>query len=157
MSREIPLTKGLVALVDDEDYETLAASTWCVRGNPPYASRHIQLGYRRYGQETMHRAIMGATDGQHVDHINGDTLDNRRANLRLCTHYQNMCNRRPNAGRKFKGVYRHGKGWRVTIQAEGQKVCIGTFPSEEIAARAYDEAARQLHGEFARLNFPEAA
>lgn len=104
----------------------------------------------------LHRVIAGAKKGQSVDHANGDTYDNRRENIRLCTHSDNMKNRRKplRSKGKYKGVFqaRNGK-WYSQITANGARKCLGTFESEVDAAVAYDTAAKQLHGIFAKTNF----
>lgn len=88
-------------------------------------------------------------------HINGDTLDNRKSNLRLCTHRDNMCNRRAGGGSSaFKGVSRSEPGWGAQIKSHGQKLWLGTYRDEVSAALVYDAKARELFGEFARTNFP---
>lgn len=162
MTREITLSRGYVALVDDEDYDWLmVGGKWSVRGHEPhlYAGRTIWEGKKCHG-ETMHRLILPTT--AQVDHINGDTLDNRRSNLREATPSQNSANRkrRADSRNKYKGVGRTAGGgapWLAAITVEGQSQHIGVFDTEEEAARAYDKFARALFGDFARLNFPVEA
>ena len=149
---EIPLTKGKVALVDATDLPLLSGNKWCaivIDGNT----------YAYSARSYMHRLIMGAEDGQKVDHRNGDGLDNRRGNLRLATKAQNSMNSRPQQGRRYKGVSWHKKGqkWRASIMLDGKAIHLGLFVSEEEAARAYDSMAAEMFGDFARLNFPETA
>jgi hypothetical protein len=108
----------------------------------------------------MHRFLTGALPGQVVDHINGDGLDNRRCNLRVCTHKQNVRNARPYKGKKtskFRGVYFSAptQKFKAQIMCSGVKINLGSFESEKSAAEAYDEAASKLFGEYARLNFPK--
>jgi hypothetical protein len=102
----------------------------------------------------MHRLLLGVSNDVQVDHVNGDRLDNRRANLRPATSSENMCNRKGSAS--FKGVHwdKRNKKWRVSIQVKRKIVRLGRFTDPIEAARAYDEAATVHHGEFAVLNFP---
>jgi hypothetical protein len=111
----------------------------------------------------LHRQIMGIPEGtrQLVDHRDGDGLNNARSNLRIASRAQNNMNRGPRAGSssRFKGVFFHKASckWMAEIRCDGRADYLGLFGSEEAAARAYDTAAVRLHGDFARLNFPEAA
>lgn len=162
VTREVALAgrAGLVALVDDADYEVIAAHRWTAITNrrTTYAieSRPCPCGSRR--QRRMHNVIMDAIG---VDHRNGDGLDNRRENLRRATHSQNMRNVRKLNTRKAVSRYK-GVGhvnwpltWRARISVDGRLRHLGVFPSEDAAARAYDAAARVAFGEFAAVNFPE--
>ena len=153
-SRYIPLTRGRFALVDAADYEWLSRCKWCVTGQDrPYACRH-DSGKTIY----MHREIMNTPAGLCVDHINGHSLDNRRCNLRNCTHADNMRNRRGNSGRSlYKGVtfQAHCGKYKASIGAKGCPKHIGYYDDPAEAARAYDRKARELFGPFAWLNFPE--
>lgn len=151
-SLELTLSDGSVALVDDDAPEYVLARLW--RRNPQgYA---VRTENRR--TVFMHRIIIGALDGLFVDHVNGDTLDNRRSNLRLATKSQNGANsrKRVRTMSRFKGVIwnRRFSSWSVQIKHEGRATVVGPFPSQEQAAIAYDDLARKLHGEFACLNFP---
>jgi len=159
--REIVLTRGYVAIVDDEDYERFGHLKWHAFGTYPhvYAARHTsrRLGPRK--SILLHRAVLDAPHGMQVDHADQDTMNNRRSNLRLCTHQQNMMNRRPNTGRLLKGAYFNkstGK-WDASIRLEHETIHLGSFDTEVEAARAYDAAAPMYHGEFARLNYSVAA
>ena len=149
--REIPLTKGYVALVDDEDYERVSAFKWTAKVLPAAV-----YAYRNPHNETMylHRLILDAPSGMTVDHINHDTLDNRRCNLRLATQAQNCWNRRYSVRARsgYRGVTRNGKGWRADIHCNGKKIYLGTHPTVEQAARAYSAKARELFGDFLPLN-----
>lgn len=120
-----------------------------------YAVSKDDAGAKLY----MHRLVARAGDGEHVDHINGDGLDNRRCNLRLCTHADNCANRVSPLGpqtSRYKGVYYDPRGvWEVYICAHGRKRPLGLFRDEVDAAHAYDLAARAQWGAFARLNLPD--
>lgn len=149
MSREIPLTQGYVAVVDDEDYPELSRyNWWIVRSKKHvYAARHE-------GRKTvlMHRQIMSAPDGVDIDHANHGALDNRRCNLREATRSQNMGNavRVVKRTSEFKGVdYRAS---RHRFRARIQRTFLGHFKTAVEAARAYNEAAIKVYGEFACLN-----
>jgi len=152
----IPLTQGKYALVDDEDYEVFIQWKWCYY-QEGYAARKSDFIPRK--TVLMHRKIMQAPTGMQVDHINGDKLDNRRANLRLCTSQQNTLNqpkRRMETSSQYKGVCRDKKTgrWRAMITVNGKQKSLGRFADEIDAAKAYDDAAIQHHGEFASINFP---
>lgn len=147
---------GKVAIVDQEDAGLLLESDWRYHhrnANKFYVTRGPSLGRERY----LHRIIAGAKPGQMVDHINGDTLDNRRCNLRFATWSENNLNRPAKKGgsSKFKGVQlcKSTGRWRVMVTDSGKYRHIGRFDSEIEAAYAYDMASIQLHGEFGRRNF----
>jgi hypothetical protein len=154
---EIPLTQGKVALIDDEDYELIAPYKWCaadVGGGYWYALRSASRA--KGGTRLMHRLILGITDrATEVDHINGDGLDNRRGNLRPATRSENQRNSRLRSDNTsgYKGVSLCGKRWQASIRLHGTLYNVGSFDNPYEAALAYDTKARELHGEFARLNF----
>jgi len=155
----IPLTQKKVALVDALDYERVSKHRWCLSrvGNQLYAQRRTRGRTIR-----MHQFIMNPPKGMVVDHANGNGLDNRRDNLRVCTMLENAWNKRrrkrKNAGSQFIGVYPYqgspGK-WCVKVQCNGKVTNLSPFDDEIEAARARDREAIRLHGEFARLNFPQ--
>lgn len=153
MAREIPLTQGLVAIVDDEDFAALSQFKWRARpaGMTAYA---VRSEYPSNKTIRMHRQIIGC-DGS-VDHINGDGLDNRRCNLREATHQQNMRNRRktPGCSSRHKGVYwmKSKQKWYARIKGNGANRGLGLFSNEDDAARAYNTAAKAEFGVFAKLN-----
>jgi len=155
--RRIMLTRWYFAIVDVEDFEWLSRFRWCVlcsrEGNPRYAARRENNRF-----VLMHRMIADVPRGMDVDHVNGNGLDNRRHNLRVCTRSENLQNMRPRGGSsRFKGVYWHkrDKVWRAYINVNKVRLSLGSFHDEIDAARAYDEAARKDFGDFARLNFPD--
>lgn len=164
--REILLSQGKVALVDDCDFEELNQFKWyankCYRGHTWYVLRSYKTAEGKKCVASMHRHILGLTKGDKKigDHINHNGLDNRRENLRICTHAQNIHNQQKQTRAKssrFKGVQLRPKSnpWFARIKVDGTFHTIGYFSSEEEAARAYDAAAIQHFGEFAFLNFPE--
>jgi hypothetical protein len=156
--KEIQLTNGGVALVDDEDFDELNKYKWFSHKEKytTYAWRHIRKGSHQYGKIKMHRQILNSEDNQLVDHINGNGLDNRRSNIRLCTSQQNQMNKvkSENCSSGFKGVSYHSqnKKWRATINFNRKQISIGCYPSEKEAAIAYNNRAIELFGEFARPN-----
>lgn len=146
----IPLTKGYVAVIDAADLPLVAHLNWSVI--------NVRLGQprARSGRDClfMHRLIACPGPGQVVDHANGDTLDNRRANLRVCSYSQNSANsRRPThnkSGIKGVGWMKSERKWRARIQVEGKDMHLGFFETKEEAAWAYFDAAKRHFGEFAR-------
>lgn len=155
--REIQLTKGKVAVVDDGDYEALAGYPWQAIFVKKWYARRQEYRDGKVVRVYMHRQIAGTPKGLQTDHIDGDTLNNRRANLRIVTPAQNSMNRAKTSGAKispYKGVFRHNKKWRAEIRIAGAKYRSVVFDRPEDAALAYDNLARKHHGEFARLNFP---
>ncbi len=159
--KEISLTQGYVAIVDNEDYEELMRHKWYAhrdsRTGTWYAQRNVPQGNGKQTTSPMHRVILGAGPGEEVDHRNGDGLDNRRSNVRLCTKAQNTANRRKRrdaCSSRFKGVARHkatGK-WRARIMCGGKPKYLGLFADEIEAARVYNAAALKHFREFALLN-----
>ena len=151
---EIPLTQGLSAIVDDEDFERLSKQKWCY--NKGYAVRYGKNIYGKNVTVRMHILLLGRIEGFEIDHINGNGLDNRKINLRHVTHGQNMQNQKPMNGKtsRYKGVSWHKqiKRWTVRIKHRGKRVALGCFGNEEDAAKAYNVAALHLFGENAKLN-----
>ncbi len=154
--RYIPLTRGLHAIVDAEDYEGLSKYKWQVQPSANHGTWYAKRCCR--GRLIlMHREIMKAPKGKFVDHINGNGLDNRRCNLRLCDPRQNSCNRSKQRGarNRFIGVQPCGKHtYQAVVMHKGKTYRAGTFDDEVEAAKARDRLALELHGQFARLNFP---
>lgn len=161
LTREIQLTQGRVAIVDEADYAELSQYKWYTQnsGHTGYAKRMTSKSLGRPHLVRMHRVILDAPHDMQVDHINGDGLDNRRSNLRLCTNAENQHNRRKfkNTASKYKGLafFSGPKMWGALIKIAGHKQWLGYFATEAEAAQAYDTAAIAQFGEFACLNFPK--
>lgn len=170
-SIRIQLTQGQSTIIDAEDAD-LAKKRWHASFSPAYQGggkftvmRNARQESGRWSTEYLHRAVMARVLGrvllrrEHVDHINGDPLDNRRTNLRLASPSENLRNRGKNSNNKsgFKGVccFKPTGRWCAKIEVCGKIHHLGYFTTAEEAALAYDRAARELHGEFARLNFPD--
>lgn len=157
--KEIHLTRGMVAIVDDGDYDWLSQWKWQFKKSG-YASRALYGGRKDGKHKTktrfMHHEIIAIQDGEFIDHINGNPLDNRRENLRKCTHRQNMMNRKPlsSSTSRYKGVSydQSRKKWRSGITSNGKSLNLGRYSTENEAAAAYNFAAIKHFGEFARLN-----
>jgi hypothetical protein len=152
----IPLTKGYFAQVDDEDFDFLNQWKWRagVRGSRVYAIRRGEDGKT----VLMHRVILSVNDRKvDVDHKIGNGLDNTRGNIRWCTRSQNSMNKDKIRGLSscYKGVcWDKGRNkWRVSVVINGVCKTVGRFEDEIEAAKAYDEKAKELYGEFARPNF----
>lgn len=148
--KEITLTKGMVTIVDDEDFESLNQWKWHLT-SAGYAARRAWPSNKIV---LMHREIMSTPKGFDTDHKNRNVLDNRRENLRVCTRSENNLNKnkeiRNTSG--FKGVF-----WRADQKlwlARVGVVYAGKHKDKVEAAKAYDKKAKELFGEFAKLNFP---
>lgn len=158
--REIKLTQGKVARVDDEDFEWLNQWKWFAhQGHGPfYAGRGTFVDGKR-GHIWMHRQIMDAPMDMVIDHIDHDGLNNQKSNLRICSRGQNVQNSRRSGSLGFKGVSyfykKKKKRFRATIYINGKNIFLGLFYTPEEAARVYDRNAVKYFGDFAWLNFPE--
>lgn len=157
----IPLTRGLVAKVDDIDFEILSQYKWqAIPQDDKFRAKRAIRIKNKVIHIFMHRMILNVVDHKiSVDHINGDPLDNRRENLRICTNQQNQRNsgisKRNKSG--YKGVryanYKRGaKKWRAVIVIDKKNTHLGYFMTKEEAAKAYNIAALHYFGEFARIN-----
>jgi hypothetical protein len=152
---QIITSRGHVVLMDQDDFERFGALAWFVskRG---YVVRNVVTATGRT-IDNLHRQIMGAAigDGQIIDHINGDKLDNRKGNLRICTNAENVRNgrRRPSNSSGFKGIYLHRASglWHATIKVDGVKHSLGYFKEPADAHAAYCAGALKHHGEFANF------
>jgi hypothetical protein len=158
MARTIPLSQGKIAVVDDLDFAELSKHKWyamlLARYKPPafVAARHARKPNGECTIITMHRQIMKTPPGFEVDHRNHDTLDNRRGNLRNCTHYENSRNRRLSSLNTtgLKGICKLRNGrWQAQIVLQNKQRHLGIFATAEAAHNAYAEAALGLYGEFA--------
>jgi len=159
--RRIRLSQGKYAIVDPDDYERLNKHKW-------YAGKHSNLFYAMRGQWSgklkkrltimMHRVVIDVPEGMVIDHINHNGLDNRKANLRIATQADNSRNARhtKRGTSSYRGVWYNKKKnrWRAMIGINNKRKHIGYFHNEIDAAKAYDEAAKRYHKDFAVLNFP---
>lgn len=147
---EVPLTNGKVALVDEEDFDTVSRYKWRADEQRP------GLFYAVTGHNTMMHKLI-CPDYSLVDHKDGNSLNNTRVNLRSADKATNGMNRGAQVNNRsgFKGVsfYPKNQNWRAAIHRDGKQVHLGYFPTAEDAARAYDKAALVLHGAFAFFNF----
>lgn len=157
--KEIQLSQGKVAIIDDEDYEIVSQYKWFY--NERYAKTTIH-----YKKVYLHKFIINPPAGYLVDHKDGNTLNNTRNNLRICTHVGNCQNRpgKTNSTSTYKGVslFRSKKkikdkvytyqAWQAHIMVNGKAISLGKHKNEIDAAIAYNEAAKKHHGEFAKLN-----
>ena len=156
----VPLTRGMFTIIDAVDLDFVNSFRWYARSEGSGSGRFYAL--RNLNKKTLllHRVLLQATDGQYVDHINHDTLDNRRSNIRICTAQENAFNRQKQPGCKlsqYKGVQyvprlHNTNPWKAVINLNGKSTHLGCFPTELEAAQAYNQAALQLHKEFACLN-----
>lgn len=170
-SATIILSNGKTCLIDkcDVDLITLKSEKYPYQKNPQiiwrekkwndklsYAITMVRICADKWQMIRMHRLIMGITDPRiQVDHRDNDGLNNRRYNLRVASVHQNSMNTRPRKGTsKFKGVCFQKNKWRATIMHNYKSIGLGSFDSEFEAALAYDKKAKELFGEFARLNNP---
>jgi len=160
---KLPLTRGLFAVVDADDFARLDRFRWHAHKSGPrfYAGRTVG-GKADRCFVYLHREILGLLPGEWGDHVNGNTLDNRRANLRRCSPTQNHMNavKRCDGRSEYRGVYHHTQSthgwnrWVAQIKCDGKRRSLGCFRSAELAAKAYDKVARAAFGAFARVNFP---
>lgn len=156
--KEIQLTQGQVALVDDQDFEFLNQWKWHLKkdGDRKYAVRNLPLLNGKQKRLSMHRLIMCMPDDVVIDHINGNGLDNRKCNLRICTNHDNLKNRRVSSNNTsgFKGVswHKRDKIWQSRIKVNQKYIHLGCFKDPKEGAVAYNNAATKYFGEFALLN-----
>lgn len=145
----VEVKPGVFARVDQEDVQLLLSRRWYVARYGP--GRTYSYLATKKGRALFHRLVMDAPAGLVVDHIDGDGLNNTRENLRVCTHAQNMRNRRPNEGRSLpKGVHQRKASFSAEIRAGSVRRRKSGFTTAEEAAKCYAAWAADLHGEFAR-------
>lgn len=148
---KIPLTQNKVALVDDADFALVNQFRWCAVLSQLksrelfYASAWID-GKNQY----MHRIIMGAKNGEEIDHVNGNGLDNRKSNLKVGTHRQNQVNRMKKHSSKYPGVFWQPRKnpWRARARVNNKNRNFGSHPTQEKAFKAYQEGIYELTGEW---------
>lgn len=154
--KTIELSGGLLAIVDDQDFERVSKYHWCAdrQRHTTYALGFDHIDGKRK-RIMMHRFIIGPPAGTKVDHLDGNGLNNIRDNLRLASNSQNCWNSvKPRSGvtSKYKGVSRSRGGYQVAIKFKGTKYHLGRFRNEDEAGLAYNIKAKELFGEFAKLN-----
>ena len=153
MTQKIPLTKGYAALVDDDKYEWLMQWKWHAVVRPVNVNAARRVGYRgKYIY--MHKQLLPCDPAFEIDHKDRNGLNNQMDNLRIATSSQNSINFPRINKTGYRGVAKNHNRWMAMIKTNHLNIYLGTFDSAQEAAKAYDEAARNLHGEFAWLNFP---
>jgi hypothetical protein len=147
------IVKNYTLTIDDEDFDLINKMKWNVR------RQYDRQFYFTSNRIWLHRLIVNCPKDVVVDHINGDTLDNRKSNLRICTKLQNQYNQKKHKGKRhsrYKGVtFRKNlksKPWEAFVYKDGKSKRLGYFATEKEAALAYNNAAKDAYGEFARLN-----
>lgn len=161
--REVPLTRGYVALIDAADWPLVQGYSWraaCGKRHRTFYAIAWSGSQKDRSKRTvaMHRLIMGHHPGMEIDHRDGNGLNNTRSNLRIATHSQNQQNKAAKRGTtsQYKGVgwNKNAGKWAAFIRKDRRNFHLGLFVDEAKAARRYDEAARVMFGEWAKLNFP---
>lgn len=147
---KIPLTQNKYALIDEEDWERINSYKWRIKSSSN--TEYAQTGDSK--SVFLHRFIMSPPNNKEIDHINGNGLDNRKKNLRICTRSQNIINRKFDNKTGYRGVkwYKPYKKWTAVITKNYKSYNLGYFLNKEDAAHAYNKAAIKYHGNFAQLN-----
>ena len=156
--RAIINEKGHQTIIDEEDLHLIQDKRWRAKKKGGYIVRGERVK-QKYRLLYLHREILlyhgwHIPEGHHIDHINHRTNDNRKANLRVATKSENQANRRRRKADGYKGVTRNKRtgAWEARVQFEGKYIFLGSYSNPRIAAHFYNEAAKQIHGEFAQLN-----
>ncbi len=159
MTKSIPLTQGKFTVIDADDFERVSKFKWQFSGGYARRSQYISGSGRRAKKKAvlwvLARFLLNFPEGGHVDHVNGDCLDNRKSNLRHCTQMQNIRNQKSRATSGLKGVKKTGwggKSWMANICVNYEQIYLGCFYDKRTAALVYNNAAQKYFGEFARLN-----
>lgn len=156
--KEIPLTQGKTALVDDDDYDLVNAHKW--HATYAYGGWYARRWVNKQPAMMMHRMITQAQRGEMIDHRNGNSLDNQKCNLRRASNSQNQQNRHRlvtnTSGYRGVTFIKKANKWQAGIKLQGKSYHLGWHLSPEAAARAYDAKAQELFGEFAQCNFKAA-
>lgn len=158
--KKVPLSRGLFAIVDDEDFDRVMGRTWSAEKSKVgwYAYTNLTGGKgKKHTSTRMHRFILNSKPREQVDHRDGNGLNNVRSNLRPASNTQNSRNSRKKPGKnKFKGVYKDkrplSKPWMAHIKVNYKRIFLGRWKTERQAAKAYNAAALEHFGEFAKLN-----
>lgn len=154
--KKIALAEGISAIIDDEDFDRVMEHKWrCDFKSKTHGSYACTIGIRK-NSIYMHRFITRAPKGMVVDHKNGDGLDNRKGNLRVCTHQENSRSRQclqKNNTSGYQGVFKSQYGWQARIRINGEDTYLGFSKNKVLMAKLYDEAAKKYHRDFATLNF----
>lgn len=161
--REVPLCHNHAVFVDDDDYKEVLKYSWYILKSPTGDS--VVRSVKTMNGMTLQRLsqfVLGVAPGEamgrQIDHKNGNIFDNRKENLRFCNHSQNQMNSKKHVGTssKYKGVhyFKRARRWQAYIMKDYKRKHLGYFSDETVAAKAYDNAAKELFGDFARLNFP---
>lgn len=148
-----------IILIDDEDYELFCSHNWhFVKGRNTFYLYTNIIKDKKRKTVALHQIILTCPKDMCIDHIDRNGLNNQRSNLRVCNRSENQCNqfKRKNTSSQYRGVSwnKYQQRWECYINKDQKRTFIGKFKSEVEAARKWDEYAKKIHGEFARLNFP---